>query len=79
MSAHAEHGDSATPRSRPSRMMALSVGLFVIGMIAVAAVFVLFALGHTDLPVWLSVSAIGFTSVGFGSGLVTLVREARSL
>jgi hypothetical protein len=57
--------------------MRLGVGLFAIGMLFVVAVFIMFAAGLQDLPVWLSVAAGVLTPLGLGLGLVALVREHR--
>lgn len=56
-------------------LMRLGVGLFAVGMLAVIVVFVLFAAGMEDLPVWLSVAAGVITPLGLGLGLIALVRE----
>ncbi len=57
--------------------MRVALASFVAGLIFVLVVFSMFALGHTDLPWWLSTAAIGCTSAGFGLGLIALLREAR--
>lgn len=73
---------SATPTPardrKPSLIMRVAMASFGLGLAFVLVVFLLFALGNTNLPVWLSLGAIGFTSAGFGLGLVALVREART-
>lgn len=56
-------------------LMRVGVGLFALGMLAVLAVFVLFAAGMEDLPVWLSVVAGVVTPLGLALGLLALVRE----
>ncbi|MQA07321.1 MAG: hypothetical protein GEU98_02000 [Pseudonocardiaceae bacterium] len=58
------------------RLMPVAVVLFALGMLAVLAVFVLFATGERNLPVWLSGAAGLLTPLGFGIGLYVLVREA---
>ncbi|MDV6014373.1 hypothetical protein [Haloechinothrix sp. LS1_15] len=78
MSAPISNPEHTASRDRPSRMMVTAIALFAIGLLAVAVVFGLYAFGHTELPLWLSVTAVGCTSAGFGLGLITLVREARS-
>ncbi len=60
-----------------SILMRLGVGLFALGMLAVTAVFVLFAAGLENLPVWLSAAAGVITPLGLALGLIALVREAR--
>ncbi|OZM70557.1 hypothetical protein CFN78_24435 [Amycolatopsis antarctica] len=62
---------------RQSPLMKVGVVLFAIGMVAVVAVFVMFAAGLENLPVWLSVAAGVITPLGLGLGLVGLVKEAR--
>lgn len=63
---------------KQSPLMRAAVSCFAAGMLAVLVILVLFALGRTDLPWWLSVSAVGFASIGFFLGLIALFREARS-
>lgn len=63
---------------KQSALMRAATSCFAAGMVAVVVILVLFALGRTDLPWWLSVSAVGFASVGFLLGLIALLREARS-
>lgn len=58
-------------------MMRLGIGLFAIGMLAVVAVFLLFAAGYSELPVWLSAGAGVITPLGLALGLISLVREHR--
>ncbi|EHR52934.1 hypothetical protein SacmaDRAFT_4760 [Saccharomonospora marina XMU15] len=58
-------------------LMRAGIILFAIGMVAVVAVFVLFAAGLQDLPVWLSAFAGVVTPLGLGLGLIALVREHR--
>lgn len=58
-------------------LMRLGIGLFAIGMLAVVAVFLLFAAGYSELPVWLSAGAGVITPLGLALGLISLVREHR--
>ncbi|MFD8496534.1 hypothetical protein SAMN05421504_102124 [Amycolatopsis xylanica] len=60
-----------------SFLMRLGIGLFAIGMLAVFAVFIMFAAGLQNLPIWLSAAAGVITPLGLGLGLIALVREAR--
>ncbi|WP_112270237.1 hypothetical protein [Lentzea terrae] len=60
-----------------SRMLPLAVGLFAVGVLAIIAVFVLFATGHSDLPVWLNVAATYLPAVGLGLGIIAVIRKAR--
>ncbi|HEY8374812.1 MAG TPA: hypothetical protein VIL00_18935 [Pseudonocardiaceae bacterium] len=55
----------------------LAVVLSVAGLVALAAVFGLFALGHGDLPVWLNVAAGLFLPLGLALGLLDVVRAGR--
>ncbi|WP_199431341.1 hypothetical protein [Qaidamihabitans albus] len=69
--------ENSRPGSRKPWLMRTGVALFAIGMVAVVAVFVLFAAGLEDLPVWLSAAAGVITPLGLALGLVALVREHR--
>ncbi|RSD20284.1 hypothetical protein EIY87_13195 [Amycolatopsis eburnea] len=59
-------------------LMRVGIGLFGIGMLAVLAVFIMFAAGLENLPIWLSVAAGVVTPLGLLLGLIALVREARA-
>jgi len=59
-------------------LMRIGVGLFGIGMLAVLTVFIMFAAGLENLPVWLSAAAGIITPLGLLLGLIALVREARA-
>ncbi|GLZ34323.1 hypothetical protein Lesp02_65100 [Lentzea sp. NBRC 105346] len=59
------------------KVMPLAVGLFVLGVLAIVAVFVLFATGHSDLPVWLNVAATLCAPVGLALGVLSSVRRRR--
>lgn len=59
-------------------LMRIGIGLFGIGMIAVLTVFVMFAAGLENLPVWLSAAAGIVTPLGLLLGLIALWREART-
>ncbi|MBK1785390.1 hypothetical protein [Prauserella cavernicola] len=69
--------ETAVPAARKSWLMRAGIGLFAIGMVAVVAVFVMFASGLEDLPVWLSAAAGVVTPLGLLLGLIALVREHR--
>ena len=58
--------------------MRLGVALFAVGMLAVLAVFFMFATGLRNLPVWLSAAAGILTPLGLGLGLLSLIRENRA-
>ncbi|ASR38206.1 hypothetical protein BAY61_27965 [Prauserella marina] len=68
-----------TPSTSTGAPMLMRAGivLFAVGMLAVLAVFVMFAAGLEELPVWLSVAAGVVTPLGLGLGLVSLIREHR--
>ena len=59
------------------KLVPVAVAIFGIGLIAVAAIFVLYLTGRHDLPVWLNASAGVLVPLGFGLALIGLVREAR--
>jgi hypothetical protein len=59
-------------------LMRLSMGVFAVGVLAVLAVFVMFAAGLRDLPVWFSAVAGVATPLGLALGFIALVREHRS-
>lgn len=62
----------------PNRLMPVAVAFFAVGVLALIAVLAMYMLGYEDLPVWLNVGAGACTAIGFGLGLIALVREARS-
>lgn len=59
------------------KLLPLAVGLFAAGVLAIIAVFVLFATGHSDLPLWLNVAATYLPAIGLGLGIIAVVRKAR--
>ena len=59
------------------KLMPLAIGLFAVGVLAIIAVFVLFATGHSDLPVWLNVAATYLPALGLGLGIIAVVRKSR--
>lgn len=59
------------------KLVPVAVVIFGIGLLALAAIFVLFVTGAHDLPVWLNASAGVLVPLGFGLALIGLVREAR--
>jgi hypothetical protein len=75
MESKAVRAKTAAPRE--PILMRVGVGLFAVGMAAVVAVFIMFAAGLADLPIWLSAAAGVITPLGLGLGLIALVREAR--
>jgi hypothetical protein len=70
---------AVTPVAAPAKpwLMRVGVALFGVGMLAVLAVFILFAAGLQNLPVWLSAAAGVITPLGLLLGLIALVKEAR--
>ncbi|WP_284743010.1 MULTISPECIES: hypothetical protein [Amycolatopsis] len=59
-------------------LMRIGIGLFALGMLAVLTVFIMFAAGLENLPIWLSVGAGVVTPLGLLLGLLALVFEARA-
>jgi len=51
-------------------------GCFVLGLLAVAVIFGMFAAGAHDLPLWLNLAAM-LAPAGFGLALIGLFRQAR--
>jgi len=60
------------------KLMPLALGLFALGLVAIVVVFVLFAAGKSDLPVWLNVAAWLLTPIGLAVGVLSAVRDSRS-
>lgn len=58
-------------------LMRVGIGVFALGVLAILVVFVLFAAGLRNLPVWLSAAAGVLTPLGIALGLIALVREHR--
>lgn len=71
-------GLSHPTRYRSSTVVTAAVVMFALGLVAVAAIFVLYATGRHDLPLWLSTSAGVLVPLGLGLALIGLVREART-
>ena len=70
--------ENTAKRTGKPILMRLGIGLFAIGMIAVVTVFVMFAAGLENLPVWLSAVAGVVTPIGLLLGLIALIQEARA-
>jgi hypothetical protein len=66
-----------TSATRSSKLVAVAVAIFVLGLIAVASIFVLYVTGAHDLPLWLNTSAGVLVPMGLALALIGLVREAR--
>lgn len=58
------------------RVITAAMVMFAIGLLALATVVVLFAVGHRDLPAWLSAASV-LLPVGFAIGAVHTVRQWR--
>lgn len=65
----------ATSASR-SRLLPTAVALFTVGLLGILTVFVLFATGHHDLPLWLNLVCL-LAPVGFAVGVAGAVMQAR--
>jgi hypothetical protein len=63
-------------RPRRDRVLTAAMVLFAVGLLAVAAAFVLFAVGHRELPAWLSAASM-LLPLGFTIGAVRTVRQWR--
>ena len=59
------------------KLMPLAIGLFAVGVLAIIAVFVLFIAGHSDLPLWLNVTATYAPAIGLALGVIAVIRKAR--
>jgi hypothetical protein len=70
--------ENAVKQSDKPILMRIGIGLFAIGILAVATVFVMFAAGLENLPVWLSAIAGVVTPLGLLLGLIALIKEARA-
>ncbi|WP_200797355.1 hypothetical protein [Streptoalloteichus hindustanus] len=64
-------------RAGDTKLVPVGVTLFGIGLLAVVAIFVLFATGRTELPVWLNVTAGLGLPVGLALGVAGVIRNAR--
>lgn len=72
----AVHEKKSSAEQKPW-LMRIGIGLFTVGMLAVVVVFLFFAAGYSELPVWLSAFAGVITPLGLGLGLLSLIREHR--
>jgi uncharacterized protein (DUF983 family) len=59
------------------KLMPVALVLFAVGLVAIIAVFALFAAGKSDLPVWLNVAAWLLTPVGLALGVFSAVRDSQ--
>lgn len=69
--------DTANTKQRKPWLMRVGIGVFALGVLAVLVVFVLFAAGMRDLPLWLSLVAGVATPLGIALGLIALALEHR--
>jgi hypothetical protein len=58
------------------RVLTTAMVLFAVGLVAVATAFVLFAVGHRDLPAWLSAASM-LLPIGLAIGAIRTVRQWR--
>lgn len=65
----------ATSASR-SRLLPTAVTLFALGVLSIIAVFVLFATGQHNLPLWLNLSCL-LAPAGLAVGVAGVVRQSR--
>lgn len=63
--------------ARPARLVPVALAIFALGLVALAAIVVLYATGRHDLPLWLNTAAGVLVPLGLALALVGLVREAR--
>jgi hypothetical protein len=64
------------PAVGSSVLVRVGGGCFVLGLLAVAVIFGMFAAGAHDLPLWLNLAAM-LAPAGFGLALIGLFRQAR--
>lgn len=69
--------DAANTAERKPWLMRVGIGVFAVGVLAVLVVFILFAAGLKNLPLWLSLLAGIATPTGIGLGLIALALEHR--
>lgn len=62
-------------RHRPT-VFSLAMAMFGLGLLAVIAVFGLYAAGYSNLPLWLNLATV-LTPLGLVTGVVTAVLRAR--
>ncbi|QUG99940.1 hypothetical protein HUO13_03175 [Saccharopolyspora erythraea] len=62
--------------SSRSAVMPVAMGMFGLGLIAVVAVFALYAAGSTDLPLWLNLATL-LAPAGLVTGVVAIVVRSR--
>ncbi len=63
--------------SSRSTAIRVAFGLFAAGVLAVVAIFALFAAGFQNLPVWLNLAAL-LAPAGLAIGLVSMLVRSRN-
>jgi hypothetical protein len=66
-----------TASARSARLVPIAVAIFAVGLLALAAILVLYVTGRHDLPLWLNTAAGVLVPLGLILALVGLFREAR--
>ncbi|KAA2262955.1 hypothetical protein F0L68_10815 [Solihabitans fulvus] len=66
-----------TGAAQTPKLMAVAMVLFALGLLAVIAIFAMFALGRHDLPLWLNLAAGVLIPAGMALGLFSAIRQAR--
>ena len=59
------------------KLLPLAIAVFALGVLAIIAVFALFVTGHSDLPLWLNVTATYLPAIGLGLGIFAVIRKSR--
>jgi ABC-type multidrug transport system permease subunit len=62
--------------TRRSPLLPISLTLFGVGLLAIIAIFALFAAGRTNLPVWLNIAAL-LCPAGLIFGVLASIARAR--
>ncbi|MER7015556.1 hypothetical protein ABT324_29330 [Saccharopolyspora sp. NPDC000359] len=62
--------------ARRSAILPVSVAMFALGLVAIIAIFTLFAVGYQDLPVWLNLATL-LCPVGLVVGVIATVLRNR--
>ena len=68
---------ASPPNKSGSLLLRSSMLLFAAGLVALAAIFVCFALGKHDLPLWLNLAGGVLTPLGLALGLFSVFRVAK--
>ena len=68
---------TSPPTQSGGLLLRLSMMLFAAGLVALAAIFVCFALGKHDLPLWLNLAGTVLTPLGLALGLISVFRVAK--